>query len=243
MLNWIGGFRIQGACTLHWLCWNAMHLVIRGGKYADFGNCDWRISYSWCTCSLAMHSVGCCNDGGRIPAMCMFDADALRGLKQLRTRKGASNPTLFLVLVSFTSRWSSPRGTVHRGLFSRGDYSGFLGFVSFTSRWISISSRGSSQWAVLKGRLQFLLVFVSCISRWSSRREWGVVFSRGYFNFFSPSVHVLLARQFTVDCSLGETSIFFSSCLSFCIEILLARQFTVDCSQGETSIFFSSSCL
>ena len=54
---------------------------------------------------------------------------------------------------------------------------------------------------------------------------------------FSFRVEDLLARQFTVDCSQRENSIFFS-CLSFHVEVL-GRQFTVDCSQGENSIFFS----
>ena len=105
-----------------------------------------------------MQSVGCCNDGGRISARCVFGADAVQGLKQFRTRKGASTSTLFLALSHFT---------------------------------LKFSSRHSSPWTVLKRRLfSFSLLSVF---------HFALKFS-------------LLARQFIVDCSQGETtSISFSS--------------------------------
>ena len=119
-------------------------------------------------------------------ATSIFDASAI--WRRLETRlvaisdkKGANVRMVsgFVVFVSFISRRSSARETVHCGLFSRGDFNALsLRVFQFA---LKFSSRSSSSWTVLKGTNVFLLL---CLS------------FRG---------EVLLAKQFVVDCTQEKT--------------------------------------
>ena len=90
----------------------------------------------------------------------------------------------FVLFVSFISRRSSSRETVHVECSQEETSICSLRVFHFT---LKFSSRGSSPWTVLKGRLQSS--FVSFILRLISPRETvhRELSSRGDFNFFSSS--------------------------------------------------------
>ena len=174
--------------TLCRLCWNAIQLVIWGGKYANKGGYDWRISDSWCTHSLEMHSVECCNDGGGSKLCVASTAGRGRYLEKTSTgNKTRSNFGQERCEHRFASRFAVSR-------------------VSFASKF----SRESSAWAFLKRRLVFFCrIRLSHFASKFYSSEFNVGSSQKETSKFVVFVvEVLFAREFSVSSSQKKTCIF-----------------------------------